>query len=155
MNELVAIQAVLTSIKAATDIAKILGESKTSLKDAETKYKLAELISALAEAKIELAQVQETLQTQAAQIRKLEEKSAFLRKMTYEAPYYWNIDGDARDGPYCQRCWDEKQLAVRLQSRSNGSWKCTSCGTFVTDRDHVSPSNSYEPAGDWVNARRR
>lgn len=139
MNEIVAIQSALTSLKAAADIAKILRESTITLKDAETKFKLADLISALADAKIELARVQDTIEEQARTIRELQEKQAFAGNMKFEVPYYWNLDSGKRDGPYCQPCWDEKRLAARLYSLGNGSWTCKVCNKGFRDGSHRPP----------------
>jgi hypothetical protein len=61
MPAIASIAAILSSIKTATDIAKFLRESDLSLQRAELKLKLADLVSALAEAKIELTEIQETL----------------------------------------------------------------------------------------------
>jgi hypothetical protein len=55
MPDLASIQAALTSIKVATDIAKFFRSADLSLEKAESKMKLAELMEALAEAKIEIA----------------------------------------------------------------------------------------------------
>ena len=61
MVDMAAISQVLSSIKAASDIAKLLKETDISLEKAETKLKLAELVGALADAKLELAEVQNLL----------------------------------------------------------------------------------------------
>jgi hypothetical protein len=55
------ISAILTSVKTATDIAKLLKASDVSLEKAETKLKLADLIGALADVKMQLADVRESL----------------------------------------------------------------------------------------------
>ena len=61
MADITTINAVLTSIKTASDLAKIIKDSNKTLEQAEIKYKLAELISALADAKMEIAEVRELL----------------------------------------------------------------------------------------------
>ena len=48
-----AISSVLSSIKAATDIAKLVRESGLTLEKAEVKLKLAELVEKLADAKLD------------------------------------------------------------------------------------------------------
>jgi hypothetical protein len=57
MADLNTISSILSSINVATDLARLIKDSDVSLEKAETKLKLAELISALADAKIETANV--------------------------------------------------------------------------------------------------
>jgi hypothetical protein len=57
------IGALLTSLKAATDIAKFIRGSDLSIERAELKLKLAELVEALANAKLEAADVQQQSST--------------------------------------------------------------------------------------------
>lgn len=57
MADMAAISQVPSSIKAASDIVKLLKETNVSLEKAETKLKLAELVGALADAKLEVAEV--------------------------------------------------------------------------------------------------
>src|SRR5688572_5655942 len=115
MADLATVTSAIAGVKHAIDIAKLLRDSTTTLAEAETKLKLADLITALADTRVELATVQETLLAQERSIRELTEQLAFNGKMIYEKPYYWNGTDDNRDGPFCQRCWDEKHQAIRLQ----------------------------------------
>ena len=59
MPDLMTISAAIASLKNATDIARFLKDSDASLERAEWKFKLEDLMSALAEAKIQLAEVQD------------------------------------------------------------------------------------------------
>ena len=61
MTEISTISAILGSVKTATEIAKLIKDSYFSLEKAEMKLKLAELISALADAKIEISEIQELI----------------------------------------------------------------------------------------------
>ena len=61
----------LTSLKTATDLAKIIKDSGNTLEQAEVNFKLAELVGALAEAKLELASIQEVLASKEKQINQL------------------------------------------------------------------------------------
>lgn len=156
MNEIAAVQAALSSLKAATDIVQILKASTTSLKDAEAKFKLAELLSALADAKVELAQVQETIVQKDRMIRELNDQLAFKANMKFDAPYYWNVaEGGDRDGPFCQPCWDEKKLAVRLYggASDDGHWVCKVCNKQFRDSSYVPPDRPA-PRRNWVTSRR-
>ena len=75
------VSAVLGSIKTATEIAKILKESNVSLEKAEFKLKLAELISSLADAKIEMSEIQQLLVEKDSKIRKLNERLSIKDKL--------------------------------------------------------------------------
>jgi hypothetical protein len=57
MADLNTISSILSRIKVATDLARLIKDRDVSLEKAETKLQLAESISALADAKIETANV--------------------------------------------------------------------------------------------------
>ena len=57
MDLISAITATLTSLKTATDIAKLIRESDVSLEKAELKLKLAQLTDGLADARIQLSDI--------------------------------------------------------------------------------------------------
>ena len=137
------IAAVLGSIKSATDIAKLLMEADLCLEKAKVKLKLADLINTLADAKIEIAGVQDLLREKDTKIRELEEALAVKAKLAYEAPYYWLVKGKKKDGPFCQQCYDATRKLIRLQSRERaGSWECKTCGKlfeYKTYREIVHP----------------
>ncbi len=58
---------------------------------------------------------------QAHTYRLVDELSDAQKRLTlagslqYEAPYYWNVAGGKRDGPYCATCWESREhLAIHL-----------------------------------------
>lgn len=61
MPDPVTITAILGNLKVAIDIAKAIRSSDVSIERAELKLRLAEMIGALADAKIEVIEVQELL----------------------------------------------------------------------------------------------
>ena len=69
MTDISSITSILESIKTATDIARFFKETTTSLEKAETKLKLADLISALADAKIETAEIQSLISEKDEEIK--------------------------------------------------------------------------------------
>lgn len=79
MADIATISAIFSSVKTATEIAKLIKDSNTSLEEAEIKLKMAELISALADIKIELSEVQLTQRKK--KIEYLSLKSYFLKKI--------------------------------------------------------------------------
>lgn len=136
--DLASISTLLSSIKTATEIAKLIKESDLSLEKAETKLKLADLISALADAKIEVTDIQQSLVEKNGLIRELEEKLSTKQKLKWEQPYYWLFEGNDRDGPYCQHCYDKNKEIIRLQGNGEGYWECKVCKNNYTD-------SSYKP----------
>ncbi|MDR3553767.1 MAG: hypothetical protein P4L55_03335 [Syntrophobacteraceae bacterium] len=136
MPDIATIASALSSIKTAVDIAKLIKESSVSLEQAEVKLKLAELISALADAKIEIANVQEALVGKDRQIAELRELQNIRERLKYEAPYYWMDRDGTKDGPYCQQCWDNSQKLIRLQGSTDGYWHCRTCDSGYTDQNH-------------------
>jgi hypothetical protein len=124
MNE---IATALSSIKTAIDLAKILKNSSTTLAEAEQKLKLAEIISALADVKIEMAEVQTLLLQKDSTINELQESLKTKENLIFEAPYYWLLDGDEKDGPFCQNCYDSENKLIRLQKWGSSSVKCFFC----------------------------
>ncbi|MGI3026535.1 hypothetical protein ACRTC8_17550 [Vibrio cholerae] len=138
MADIAVISAALGSLKTAHELAKIIKTSGDSLEKAEIKFQLAELISALAEAKIELADIQSTIIQKDEQIKEQQCQLSEREKLEYEAPYYWRIDGDKKDGPFCQKCCDVNSLLVRLQTtRVCGCWICKNCGKDYLDNNYT------------------
>ncbi|MWL87684.1 hypothetical protein [Cupriavidus sp. SW-Y-13] len=130
MPDLATVATVLSSVKTATDIAKFLRESDLSLERAELKSKLADLIGALADTKIELVEVQETLAAKDKRIAELEE--AFQSKDTLvrfsDAFYEVGADGKPTGIPYCLRCWESDHRKRQLVEKTFDKKVCTSCG---------------------------
>jgi len=133
--DLTSISTLLSSLKTATDIAKIIKESDVSLEKAESKLKLAELISALADAKIEVTEIQQVLLDKDAELRALKTQLEVKSKLKWEKPYYWLIESSQKDGPYCQHCYDKNHELIRLQG-SGGYWECKACKSSYTDSSY-------------------
>lgn len=147
MADFGSISAAITSLKTASDLAKLIKESKLSLKDAEIKLKLAELIGALADTKIELAEIQALLQSKQKEIDELKTQLDLKREVTWDPPSYWIGPKKNGDGPYCQNCYDDKSKLIRLQGNGNGYWNCKSCDSDFTD-------STYKPEGPKIIERK-
>jgi len=133
--EITSIAAALSGIKNAADIAKIINDSGASLEKAEVKLQLADLISALADAKIEIANIREAISEKDIEISELTKKLKTKENVTWEEPYYFIITDEGKDGPYCQKCHDSKQLLIRLQNHDVGYWSCNECNSNYTDKN--------------------
>ena len=148
--DMATISALIGSIKTATDLAKLINESGITLEKAEVKLKLAELISALADAKMDIATVQQALLDKDAELARLLEQISIKEKLNWEAPYYWLINDGKKDGPYCQQCYDNSHKLIRLNGDGRGFWECKTCKNTYLDKNysyapHSSEYNDYDP----------
>jgi hypothetical protein len=82
---------------------------------------------------------------------RLKHQAELKQKLKYEAPYYVAIDGDTRDGPFCQHCYDVNERLVRLQPWGGaGAWHCLGCQNSVYDRDYRVPECSSPGESSWL-----
>ncbi len=89
------ITAALSSLKAATEIAKIIKDSGYTLEKAEIKLKIADMLGSLADTKINLAELQDLLLRKDKMIKELESRLELKEKLKWESPYYW-LDSDVK-----------------------------------------------------------
>jgi hypothetical protein len=127
------IGAALASIKTAAELAKIIKDSSSSLEKAEIKFKLADLVSALAEAKMDIASIQELVLEKEKEISSLKDKLETKNNVLWEKPYYFLDTANGKDGPFCPACYDDSQKLIRLQDRTNGTWMCHVCKGYLED----------------------
>ncbi|UCH95558.1 MAG: hypothetical protein JSV88_01585 [Candidatus Aminicenantes bacterium] len=139
MTDITAVTSLLGSLKTAIDIAKLITASDLSLEKAETKLKFADLISALANARVEVAGLQNLISEKDEKIKKLEEALEIKQKLRYEAPYYWLVDDSTKEGPFCQVCYDTDRKLIHLQGNREGYWCCKVCKNDYTDSSHRCP----------------
>ena len=118
----------LGAIKTATEIGKIIADSSSSIQEAEFRLKMAELISALASAKINIAETQEVLLKRENEIKQLKELLSLVEDLTFEAPYYWQEKKGIKDGPFCSNCWESNKSLIHLMKTCIGDiWECPKC----------------------------
>lgn len=139
MPDIATIGTVLGSIKTATEIAKLIKDSGSSLEQAELKLQLAELISTLADAKMEVASIQTQLLEKEEEISQLQSLLDQKKNLIWEKPYYWHEQEGEKDGPFCQRCYDVEKRLIRLQGGGNGRWACRACDKTFTDSSYTRP----------------
>src|SRR5690554_2842044 len=106
MPDITTISTLLSSVKTATEIAKFVKDSDSSIESAEVKLKMAELISALADVKIELADLQESQRERDQEIVQL--KSELQRKgaTRFDGQLYWMSDDET---PFCTVCMEKDE----------------------------------------------
>lgn len=85
-----------------------------------------------------------TLQEENIKLREtisaLEAKLNEKEKLVWEPPFYWLKEGNAKDGPFCQQCYDSKTKLMRLQNTDKGAWRCSTCNNNFFE-------TSYKPSG--------
>ncbi len=142
--DIASISSALASVKAASDIAKLIKDSTLTLEQAEIKLKLADLISSLADARVQIAEIKEAHLDKDAEIRELRESLAQRCELEWEKPYYWRVSGETKEGPFCQHCYDTGTKLIRLQGGGNGTWHCLSCKARVFDCNYRRPQVNYD-----------
>ena len=132
MPDLTSISAALTSIKSATEIAKMLKNADTSLEKAEMKLQIAELMEALAESKINISEVQQLIIEKDEKIKELEESLELKENIIFEEPFYFLEKEGNKEGPFCQKCLDGDDNLVRLLEINDygGTHYCKVCESF-------------------------
>jgi len=133
MPDITSIGAVLTSIKTATEIAKLIKDSGASLEQAEVKLQIANLINSLADAKIELAELQ-------GEMNQLKDKLNQRASVKWVKPYYMVQSDCGMEGPFCPTCYDNNEKLIRLQGSGRNGWSCLTCRGFFRDSEYVTPS---------------
>lgn len=138
MADLATITTILGNIKIATDIAKAIRDTDVAIERAELRLRLAEMIGALADAKIEVTEVQELLRDKEHELREL--KDAFESKdelvKRYDGYYVKDENGQAVGEPYCVSCWQTKHKRFNLQYVAGDRQlkACVSCGSKYNSR---------------------
>jgi hypothetical protein len=145
--DITSIGAALSSIKIAADLAKILKDSNNSLGQAEVNFKLADLVGALADAKMDVASIKELLIEKEQEILELKKSLETKDSIKWKKPYYFLQTGDSEDGPYCQTCYDNEKKLIRLQDIGNGTWRCHVCTGYFEDSSYR--PIDVEPSGEW------
>ncbi len=133
------VSAALSSVQAATEIARLIKSGSNSLEKAEVKLQIADLISNLADVKLEIADLQSILIKKDKYIADLEDSLKTKSNVLWDKPYYWILEGDVKDGPYCQRCYDENNRLIRLQGGERGAWACEVCKGWYKDKNYIQP----------------
>lgn len=132
MPDIAAIGVALASIKTATEIAKLIKDSGASLEQAEVKLQIANLISSLADAKIELVELQ-------TEMNQLKDKLSQRAAVKWVKPYYMIQTSNEMEGPFCPTCYDNNEKMIRLQGSGSKGWSCLTCKGFFKDSEYVQP----------------
>ena len=120
---------VVTRTLSAIDKAR---KSAEIFKNSKHKMQVADLISALADAKMTIVSLQQ-------EINNLNEKIKIKDKIIWVSPYYFIEKEDGKDGPYCQKCFDSDNKLIRLYEIITRNWKCKDCNNSYLDKNYTPP----------------
>jgi len=125
MLDLQTITTVINGIKGAMDIATTLKNSNVTLEQAENQAKLAEIISALSDAKIHISQLNDSISEQNNIIKELENKLKQKEEITFNGKVYESKNN--KNDIFCPACYDSNQKLVRLTKFDNDILNCKVC----------------------------
>lgn len=134
MPDFGAISAGISSIKVAIDIAKDLKGATSAIKDAEVKLKIAELLEAMSEVKVQLVEAQDENLELKRTIKDLELALARQDEVVFRDGYYYLAEAQEGkpEGPFCSNCYSSSNRLSLLTEvtgtfRSFGKYKCPAC----------------------------
>ncbi|MBF7053092.1 hypothetical protein IOC61_07115 [Halomonas sp. KAO] len=134
MPDFGAISAGISSIKVAIDIAKDLKGATSAIKDAEVKLKIAELLEAMSEVKVQLVEAQDENLELKRTIKDLESALARQDEVVFRDGYYYLAEAQEGkpEGPFCSNCYSSSNRLSLLTEvtgtfRSFGKYKCPAC----------------------------
>ena len=84
-------------------------------------------------------------------ISELESELNKKKEVRWEAPFYWAISNDTKEGPFCQKCYDTDRKTIRLQEIEKGNWHCKACNNNYFEASYK-PS---DPVAGIVRSRSR
>lgn len=113
------------------------------------KYNDAELYQKIVDLRDEIFELKEENLNLKEKIKNLVEEKKVSEKMFFEAPFYWKMDGDKKDGPYCQKCYDDDKKLIRLQALEKEYWQCCVCKNYFRDPSYSRPKRPPTP-GSWM-----
>jgi len=136
MPDIAALTATLGSIKHATEIARLIKDSKLSLSDAENRLKFADMLDALADSKIHISELKELIEKKDKEITELRKSLALGEELKFSGKFY-EQKGDPT--PFCPRCWEKDKIAIHLAPETTRDWaywrSCPQCKAEYRIRD--------------------
>lgn len=129
MSDFSVITSALTAIKIATEIASSIRQGNLSLEKAKTKDMMADLVNALADAKLSIAEAKTLLEEKEREISKLKASLNLGMKLVRHKDAYFETDsnGNPIGDPYCIRCWEADHRAIHLVTSGAGWRSCPEC----------------------------
>ena len=125
------LSAALAGINVAIEAGKALVSSQGAIERAELKLKLADIVSALAEAKLDLAQGMDDRRFLQDRIRSLEDALRIKETVVRVGDAYYGRagTGEPKGAPYCSHCWEKNHQLIHLTSpaRAEQHSSCPAC----------------------------
>jgi hypothetical protein len=129
MPDVTALAAIGSNIKVAYDLGKAILDAKGQLDAAELKLRLADMIGALAEARMEIASAQDELRGKDDRIKELlsalDLREDVVRE--YDAYYSKGANENPIGQPYCMACWERDHKLFHLALRRGIGHVCSTC----------------------------
>jgi len=144
MDPLTLIAGAKTSLDTATQIVKTYIAAKEAISEIEQKTKSLELMENIVNAKSNIVELKSALIDKDEKIQRLEKELKLKKEMIFEAPVYWHIENNVKDGPFCQKCYDVDKNLVRLQVfdvSHEGAWNCSACGGHYRTKEYSEWAN--------------
>jgi hypothetical protein len=115
------------------------------------KYNNVELNQKIVDLYGEIFELKEDNLKSKEKIKFLEKEKEINEKIVFESPFYWLKDDEKKDGPYCQKCYDDNKKLIRLQDLKNGAWECLACKNIVADSSYNPPKQLHN-GGSWMSS---
>lgn len=134
-------------LKGVTEAIKASGKSEALNDLIELQVVLLDVLSKQQELVAQFAQAQ-------ARIKELEAEIKHTNALTFDGEVYWLRDGDKKEGPFCQKCYDKDDKLVRLlpgQDLNYLKWHCSVCNQAV----YPPGKGAYSALADSQAIRRR
>lgn len=112
--------------------------------------KLADLISSLADVKLEAAEIQQSILEKDERIRQLESEAKVRNEVEWREPCYFLTNTEGVDEPFCQYCYDSSKNLSRLHSDNKGRYVCRVC-----DKAYTTHERSATDSAAFANANKR
>jgi len=128
-----------TSLESAYSIIKVYQGAKETFDEIERKSSMTDLMMNIVDAKNDIVELKSILVDKDEVILQLKNELKQQKELTYKAPVYWHIQDDKKDGPFCQKCYDDTKKLARLQVHDishDGAWNCTICSAYFSTKEY-------------------
>lgn len=133
------------AVTQAIGIAKTLKQVEQAYDEATYKVKIADLIDALTDAKLALAEAKESMSAKEAEIRNLQAAFAKLGELIEadgDYKYFVDENGNPRGYPICPKCEHSGSIVQLKQAGKAAQARCPVCATTFD------PVVSHLPTGE-------
>ena len=146
MPDIASITAAINGLKTATELVRYLRDTEQAFKTADLKLRIADLVDALANAKLALTDIQELLTNKDAEIGRLTEALKLKGDVVrYHDAYYSKSEaGGPLGDPFCSLCFESKHQLVHINQnpKDRSQSICPNCKSiFPWQRRQLAPSD--------------